>query len=68
MGGTHISYYLATNPPLTVLCLKHNHLTDNDAILIAESLKENTSLGNIVLDGNDMTDVGRDALRNVIFD
>ena len=68
MGGTHISNHLATIPPLTHLFLADNHLTDNDAILIAEALKENTSLEHIDLGGNYITDVGRDALSNVFFD
>ena len=67
-GGTEIPDYLATNPPLEVLRLTNNHLDDNDAVMIARALKQNTNLLRFCLGQNDITDVGRDALRNAIFD
>jgi Ran GTPase-activating protein (RanGAP) involved in mRNA processing and transport len=67
-GHTEIPDFLATNPPLEVLLLANKHLDDNDATLIARALKRNTNLQRLRLDENDITDVGRDALRNAIFD
>ena len=67
-GGTEIPDFLVTNPPLEILSMANNHLGDNDAVLIASALKRNTNLRNLHLGRNDITDVGRDALRSAVFD
>mmetsp|Transcript_18462 Transcript_18462/g.33920 ORF Transcript_18462/g.33920 Transcript_18462/m.33920 type:complete len:323 (-) Transcript_18462:83-1051(-) len=67
-GGTHLSDYLATDPPLERLSLEDNMINDNDATLIAEALKRNTSLKHLSLERNAITDVGCNALRNTLFD
>ena len=67
-GFTEIPDLLVTNPPLKDLFLENNLLDDKDALQIAHALKQNTKLQNISLGQNDITDIGRDALRNVIFD
>ena len=67
-GGTELPDFLATNPPLKDLFLIENHLDDSDAILIARALKRNTHLEQLILGGNDITDIGRDALRNSLLD
>ena len=66
--GTEIPDFLATNPPLNRLVLTNNHLDDNDAVLIARSLKRNTNLRRLGLGHNGITDIGRDALSSTIFD
>ena len=68
MGGTHLSDYIATNPPLQKLLLDSNRLDDTDATLIADALRRNTNLRDLQLDGNEITEIGRSALRNVIYD
>jgi len=68
LGNTHIPDYIATNPPLTNLNLTINHLDDNDATLIARALKRNNKLRILCLGGNDITEVGIDALKRAIFD
>ena len=59
---------MAANPPLEVLRLTNNHLDDNDAVMIARALKQNTNLDILCIDQNDITDTGRDAIRTAIFD
>ncbi|KAL9186889.1 hypothetical protein ACHAXT_010609 [Thalassiosira profunda] len=68
MGDTHIPDYLASNPPLRSLALGKNKLDDNDAMLIAEALKRNTNLRYLWLDGNEITEVGQNALQNAMYD
>ena len=41
---TDLPDFIATNPPLKILYLQKNKLNDNDAILIARALKNNTNL------------------------
>jgi hypothetical protein len=67
-GSAHIPDYIATNPSLTHLNLQTNHLDDNDASLIARALKQNTKLKILCLGGNDITEVGINALKRSIFD
>ncbi|KAL7537176.1 hypothetical protein ACHAXR_007645 [Thalassiosira sp. AJA248-18] len=68
MGSTHLPDFLATNPPLKYMNLENNHLNDNDAELIAASLIQNCNLESLSLEGNEITSVGCDALRHVVFD
>ena len=67
-GRTELPDFLATNPPLCNLFLEKNHLDDNDAILVARALKRNTNLRRLRLGQNDITVIGRDALRNAVYD
>jgi len=67
-GGTFISDFLATDPILQSLYLEKNQLNDNDAIGIAEALKQNTKLCFLNLTGNNITKVGWKALRKAEFD
>ena len=67
-GGTAISDFLSTNPPLKQLFLEGNHLNDDDAILIARALKRNNNLKHLRLGDNDWTEKGKNALSKVIYD
>ena len=67
-GGTAISDYLATNPPLTDLYLRNNHLNDEDAVLIARALKHNSTLQILGLEENNITKFGRSALSKALYD
>ena len=67
-GGTVLSDYLATNPPLKKLFLTNNNLNDEDAVLIARALKHNTNLEHLFLYDNDLTEAGSNALCNAIYD
>ena len=67
-GSSEISDYLATNPPLISLYLANNHLNDDDAILIARALKQNNNLKDLRLGDNDLTEIGKNALSNAIYD
>ena len=67
-GDTATPDYLATNPPLKKLYLANNNLNDEDARLIARALKRNTNLEELWLDDDDITEVGVNALSNVVYD
>jgi hypothetical protein len=61
--------FLVTNPRLKELDLGSNHLNDSDAVLIANTLRSNTTLTSLDLtDNNNISDVGIDAFRLVLFD
>ena len=66
--NTAISDYIATNPPLKKLFLADNHLDDDDAMLIARSLKHNTNLKHLRLDNNEITEIGSASLSNAVYD
>ena len=66
-GGTFISDFLATNPCLENLYLDGNCLNDNDAVSIAESLKQNHLLSFLDLTNNNLTKTGWMALRKAEF-
>ena len=61
-GATLISNYLASDPGLNVLQLYDNLLNDDDAIMLAVSLKTNTKLRKLVLKENRIAQVGIRAL------
>ena len=64
-----ISNCLATDPPsVRSLKLDHNMLNDEDAALIANSLKTNTNLDDLSLCGNNFTDVGIKILYKAVYD
>jgi hypothetical protein len=65
---TVLSDFLATDPPLKELDLGENHLNDNDAVLIANALRSNTSLRMLDLVGISITDVGRKSFRLALND
>ena len=57
---------LGSNPPLQLLELKSNHLDDNDAEVLALSLKTNTHLHTLSLGGNSFSKVAEDAFVKAI--
>ena len=57
---------LGSNPPLQLLELKSNHLDDNDAEVLASSLKTNTHLHTLVIGGNSFSKVAEDAFIKAI--
>jgi len=67
-GDTAIPDYIATNPPLENLYLSGNKLNDDDALLIARALKHNTNLKELVLDNNNITHIGKEALSKAVYD
>ena len=66
-GGSAISDYISNNPPLENLLLSGNKLNDDDAILIAQALKQNTNLGWLHLYYNDFTDIGCQTLSKAVY-
>ena len=68
-GGTAIPNYIASNPQVQSLYLSDNKLNDDDAILIADALKKNSNLFELILDKNDdITDIGHNVLTKVVYD
>ena len=67
-GGTAIPDYIASNPPLKRLILTGNRLDDDDAILIARALKQNTNLQRLRLSDDEFTEKGKNALSDAIYD
>ena len=57
---------LGSNPPLRLLELKLNHLDDNDAEVLASSLKTNTHLHTLSLEGNSFSKVAEGAFIKAI--
>ncbi|EJK61822.1 hypothetical protein THAOC_17618, partial [Thalassiosira oceanica] len=66
LGGNHIRTngcsilpdYIASNPPLEVLALDHNHFVDDDLRKISMALKTNNRLKELHLKRNDHTAIG----------
>ena len=59
---------LATNPPLKELDLSNNGLSGDDYVdSLANALRSNTSLRSLQLDGNNISDAGKESLRLVLF-
>ncbi|EJK58762.1 hypothetical protein THAOC_21089 [Thalassiosira oceanica] len=66
LGGNHIRTngcsilpdYIASNPPLELLALDHNHLVDDDLRMISIALKTNDRLKELNLKRNDYTSIG----------
>ena len=59
---------LATNPCLEILNMSGNELNDRDAELIAQALKQNTTVRKLRLDRNDFTSAGFGRIRTAIYD
>ena len=57
---------LGSNPSLQLLELESNHLNDNDAEVLASSLKTNTHLHTLSLGGNSFSKVAEDAFAKTI--
>jgi len=67
-GAQIICEYLAINPSINYLDLDDNLFNDDDALLIATSLKSNTNLVDLSLRGNNFTSVGINTLYRSVFD
>jgi len=67
-GRSAISDYIASDSPLKNLFFSDNMLNDDDAILIARSLQQNTNLSKFILDNNNLTDTGAGALCKAAYD
>jgi hypothetical protein len=68
LGAVTIAEYLESDPPIENLFLGHNHLNDDDAILISRALKRNTNCRAIFLHLNNFTSIGMKALLTCVFD
>jgi hypothetical protein len=68
LGAAKIAEYLDSDPPIHRIDLEHNRLNDDDAILISQALKKNTSLEIIFLFRNNLTAIGVKALLTCVFD
>ena len=67
-SGTELPDYLARNTPLNELYLQHNELNDEDAVSIAHALNHNNAnLRKLWLEHNNITEVGRNALSNAVY-
>ena len=66
-GGTELSDYIASNPPLDLLNLNTNKLNDEDAALIAQALRGNSNLEHLYIHGNDLTQVGFGFLHRAVM-
>eukprot|EP00985_Skeletonema_marinoi_P011498 scaffold5475_cov98-Skeletonema_marinoi.AAC.3 len=66
--STLLADFLATNPRLKELNLVDNRLNDSDAALIGNALRSNTTLRHLHLDADDITNVGEESLRLVLYD
>ena len=60
-GDRCIPDFLSANPPLQLLDLEGNKLTDDDALHIAQALQSNTNLNYLDLEKNTLTTNGKSA-------
>ena len=67
-GRTDIPDLIATDPPLESLWLKSNRLNDDDAVLIAQSLRGNTHLKDLDVRKNNIQERGMRALFEAVND
>jgi len=69
-GGddTFISDFLANNKILRSLFIHDNQFNDDDALLIAGAMKYNTSLRVLDIGGNNVANIGWEALGKAVFD
>lgn len=67
-GDAFISDFLLNNPNLVGIILNDNQFDDNDATAIARALKHNKKLRHLDLRGNNITNIGWDALSKAVFD
>lgn len=65
-GVTITNDCLGYNPPLQLLEMKSNHLGDNDAKILAASLRSNTNLKTLSLHGNNFSEVSESAFTKAI--
>jgi len=61
-----LSNYLAGNPRLKFLDLTDNHFDDGDALLIANALRTNTTLKNLIISGNRVGEPGDSLFRTAV--
>lgn len=68
-GATDLPDFVATNNPhLKRLDLMDNNFDDGDALLLAKALSRNNALERIDLRGNNITEVGSEALLDALCD
>ena len=63
-----VSIFLATNPFVELLELRYNMFTDDDAIQFAQALRNNSNLHHFILGGNNLSQVGGEAMMKATFD
>jgi uncharacterized membrane protein YheB (UPF0754 family) len=68
LGAVKIAEYLKGDPPIRMIDLGHNRLNDNDAVLISQALKRNTTLKILHIHLNNFTSIGFKALLTCVFD
>ena len=67
-GAALVASLLSDNPPLEMLDLRDNDLTDDDATLFVNVLKRNTNLHKLWMSNNKLTVVGGSKLLRAVFD
>ena len=68
-GAPLIANFIRGNHPLEMLGLGCTNISDNDTLILASALKENTNLYWMELrENNDITEEGEKNLLNVVFD
>ena len=68
LGDTTLPDFIASSHTISELKLERNNLNDEDAKLIARALRQNRSLTELSLCGNDITSVGLTALTEAVCD
>ena len=67
-GIDDVTAALSTNPQIKTLGMSGNELSDRDAELIAQALKQNTNLHYLFVDINNITSAGFKKMSKVLYD
>jgi len=67
-GVAAVADFIRCNHSTEIMSLRKNNISDNDTLVLASALKENTNITKLILTGNDYTEEGEKALLKALYD